>query len=47
VHRLADRIIILENGRKVIDTPKTALSAEALEQIIREAAKSVGVCCTR
>jgi simple sugar transport system ATP-binding protein len=36
VHRLADRIIILENGRKVIDTPKEAMSAEALEQIIRD-----------
>src|SRR5215471_20772006 len=22
VHRLADRIVILENGRKVVDTPK-------------------------
>ena len=36
VHRLADRIIILENGRKVVDTPKDAMSAEALEQIIRD-----------
>jgi simple sugar transport system ATP-binding protein len=41
VHRLADRIIILENGRKVIDTPKTALSAEALEQIIRDGTREV------
>jgi len=36
VHRLADRIVILENGRKVADTPKGAMSADALEQIIRE-----------
>jgi simple sugar transport system ATP-binding protein len=36
VHRLADRIVILENGRKVIDTPKSAMPAEALEQIIRD-----------
>lgn len=36
VHRLADRIVILENGRKVLDTPKTAMSAEALEQVIRD-----------
>ncbi len=36
VHRLADRIVILENGRKVVDTPKDAMSAEALEQIIRD-----------
>jgi simple sugar transport system ATP-binding protein len=36
VHRLADRIVILENGRKVVDTSKGAMSADALEQIIRE-----------
>lgn len=36
VHRLADRIIILENGRKVLDIPKTEMSAEELEQIIRD-----------
>jgi simple sugar transport system ATP-binding protein len=36
VHRLADRIVILENGRKVVDTPKGAMNADALEQIIRE-----------
>jgi simple sugar transport system ATP-binding protein len=41
VHRLADRIVILENGRKVIDTPKHAMSAEALEQIIREGSREV------
>jgi simple sugar transport system ATP-binding protein len=39
VHRLADRIVILENGRKVIDTPKDQMSAEALEQIIREGSR--------
>jgi simple sugar transport system ATP-binding protein len=36
VHRLADRIVILENGRKIIDIPKQEMSAEALEQIIRD-----------
>jgi len=41
VHRLADRIVILENGRKVIDTPKEAMSAEALEQIIRDGGREV------
>jgi simple sugar transport system ATP-binding protein len=41
VHRLADRIVILENGRKVIDTPKAAMSAEAMEQIIREGIREV------
>ncbi len=35
VHRIADRIVILENGRKVIDTPKEQMSAETLEHIIR------------
>ncbi len=39
VHRLADRIVILENGRKVVDTPKEAMSAEALEQIIRDGSR--------
>jgi simple sugar transport system ATP-binding protein len=39
VHRLADRIVILENGRKVVDTPKETMSAEALEQIIRDGSR--------
>ena len=41
VHRLADRIIILENGRKVVDIPKADMSAEALEQIIRDGSREV------
>lgn len=41
VHRLANRIVILENGRKVIDTPKEAMSAEALEQIIRSGSHEI------
>ncbi len=41
VHRLADRIVILENGRKVADTPKEAMSAEELEQIIRDGGRDV------
>jgi len=36
IHRIADRIVVLENGRKVEDVPRDAMSAEALEQIIRE-----------
>lgn len=40
VHRLADRIVILENGRKVADTPKDRMSAEELEQIIRDGGRS-------
>jgi simple sugar transport system ATP-binding protein len=43
VHRLADRIVILENGRKVVDTPKEAMTAEALEQIIRNGGREASV----
>jgi simple sugar transport system ATP-binding protein len=41
VHRIANRIVILENGRKVIDTPKKAMSAEELEQIIRDGGREI------
>ncbi len=41
VHRLADRIVILENGRKIIDIPKHEMSAEGLEQIIRDGGRPV------
>src|SRR5258708_10291245 len=41
VHRLADRIVILENGRKVVDVAKEAMTAEALEQIIRDGSHEV------
>jgi hypothetical protein len=36
IHRIADRIVIMENGRKVTDVPRDAMSAEALEGIIRD-----------
>ncbi|MDD3828605.1 MAG: sugar ABC transporter ATP-binding protein [Anaerolineaceae bacterium] len=36
VHRLADRIVILENGYKVADVLKKDMSAEELEQVIRD-----------
>jgi simple sugar transport system ATP-binding protein len=36
IHRIADRIVILENGRKVTDVPRDAMSADALEGIIRD-----------
>ncbi len=42
VHRIADRIVILENGRKVIDTPKDQMSAEMLEHIIRDGSREFG-----
>lgn len=35
VHRLADRIVIMENGEKVQDTTTDAMSADDLEAIIR------------
>jgi simple sugar transport system ATP-binding protein len=35
IHRIADRIVILENGRKVADVLRDAMSAEELEEIIR------------
>lgn len=41
VHRIADRIVILENGRKVVDTPKQQMSAQALEHIIRYGSRDV------
>ncbi len=38
IHRIADRFIILENGSKVADVPRSLMSAEELERIIREGA---------
>jgi simple sugar transport system ATP-binding protein len=42
VHRIADRIVILENGHKVVDVSKEAMSAEALERIIRDGIQEAG-----
>jgi simple sugar transport system ATP-binding protein len=41
IHRIAERIIILENGRKVVDVPKEEMSAEELEGIIRDGGRQV------
>ncbi len=41
VHRLADRIVILENGEKIEDTSTDAMSAEALEAVIRSGGRMV------
>lgn len=41
VHRLADRIIIMENGEKIVDVRKEEMSAEALEKVIRDGGRSV------
>jgi simple sugar transport system ATP-binding protein len=39
IHRIADRIVILENGRKVADVLQSAMSAEELEGIIRDGSR--------
>lgn len=41
-HRLADRIIIMENGEKIEDTPTDRMSAEALEDVIRAGGRTSG-----
>lgn len=41
IHRIAERVIILENGRKVLDIPKEEMSAEELEGIIRDGGRQV------
>ena len=41
VHKLADRVIIMENGEKITDVRKGDMSAEALEQVIREGGRVV------
>jgi simple sugar transport system ATP-binding protein len=40
IHRIADRIVILENGRKVTDVPRDAMSADVLEGIIRDGSRA-------
>jgi simple sugar transport system ATP-binding protein len=41
VHKLADRIVILENGYKVADVPKAEMSADELERVIRDGGRPV------
>ena len=41
IHRIAERVIILENGRKILDIPKEEMSAEELEGIIRDGGRQV------
>jgi simple sugar transport system ATP-binding protein len=41
IHRIAERIVIMENGRKVVDVPKEEMSAEELEGIIRDGGRQV------
>jgi simple sugar transport system ATP-binding protein len=40
IHRIADRIVIMENGRLVTDVLRDAMSAEALEGIIRDGGRA-------
>jgi len=41
VHRIADRIVILENGEKILDAAKEDMSADELEGIIRDGGRQV------
>lgn len=40
VHKLADRIVILENGEKIEDASTDAMSAEELEEVIRQGGRA-------
>jgi simple sugar transport system ATP-binding protein len=42
VHRIADRVVIMENGEKVADVPKDEMTAEELEHVIRDGGRQVG-----
>jgi simple sugar transport system ATP-binding protein len=42
VHRIADRVVIMENGEKVADVKKHEMTAEELEHIIRDGGRQVG-----
>jgi simple sugar transport system ATP-binding protein len=42
VHRIADRVVIMENGEKVADVQKHEMTAEELEHIIRDGGREVG-----
>ncbi|MBJ2149473.1 ATP-binding cassette domain-containing protein [Paracoccus sp. IB05] len=41
VHKLADRIIIMENGEKIEDAATSAMTADALEEVIRQGGRKV------
>jgi hypothetical protein len=42
VHRIAERVVIMENGEKVADVQKHEMTAEELEHIIRDGGRQVG-----
>ncbi|WP_172330121.1 ATP-binding cassette domain-containing protein [Mangrovicoccus sp. HB161399] len=41
VHKLADRIVIMENGEKVEDARTTDMTADELEEVIRQGGRKV------
>jgi simple sugar transport system ATP-binding protein len=41
VHRLADRVVIMENGEKIADASTSSMSAEELEDVIRRGGRVV------
>lgn len=41
VHRIAERIIVLENGEKIADVKKEEMAADELEHIIRDGGRTV------
>lgn len=41
VHKLADRIVIMENGEKIEDASTDTMSADALEEVIRQGGRVV------
>jgi simple sugar transport system ATP-binding protein len=41
VHKLADRIVIMENGEKIADSRTDEMTAEALEDVIRQGGRVV------
>jgi simple sugar transport system ATP-binding protein len=47
VHRLCDRVVIMENGSKVADVAKTEMTAEQLETIIRDGGRQTGAGAAR
>src|SRR5258705_11165338 len=41
IHRIADRIVTMQDCSKVADVPRDAMSAEALEEIIRDGGRTL------
>jgi len=41
VHKLADRIVIMENGEKIADASTDSMTAEELEEVIRQGGRVV------